>query len=86
MLFDHNNATLSKYGLKYTIKTSGALKWHKKTGKKGKLGYFTDPIAPNGMAVSMKPPRQYGRAVTPVTAAANGGTCATAYWAWTESR
>ena len=32
---------LSKYGLKCTVKTSGALKWHKKTGKKGMLGYFT---------------------------------------------
>ncbi|MBR2837744.1 MAG: hypothetical protein IKE55_03070 [Kiritimatiellae bacterium] len=33
--------TLSKAGIKWKIKWSGVHKWHKKSGKKGMLGYFT---------------------------------------------
>lgn len=45
---------LSKYGLKCTVKTSGALKWHKKTGKKGMLGYFTSSKKGAGYFKSFK--------------------------------
>ena len=32
---------LAKYHVKWSIKKSGVHKWHKKSGKKGMLGYFT---------------------------------------------
>ena len=33
--------TLAKYGVKWRITYSGVHKWHKKSGSKGQLGYFT---------------------------------------------
>ncbi|MBR2837743.1 MAG: hypothetical protein IKE55_03065 [Kiritimatiellae bacterium] len=38
---DDKSGTLAKYGVKWSIKCSGVHKWHKKSGKKGMLGYFT---------------------------------------------
>ena len=38
---DDKSGTLAKYRVKWSIKCYGVNKWHKKSGKKGMLGYFT---------------------------------------------
>ena len=38
---DDKDGTLSKYGVKWSVKYSGVHKFYKKSGKKGLLGYFT---------------------------------------------
>ena len=38
---DNKAGTLAKYHVKWSVKCYGVNKWHKKSGKKGMLGYFT---------------------------------------------